>query len=527
MPRSAPCRAALLLLSALTGASCLHAGPPRPLGIEFQVNTHTTLGQRYADIARDNDGDFVVTWMSLSQDGDGNGIFARRFNADGIPQGIEFQVNTNTVNNQRYPAVAMDGDGDFVIVWHGVPQDGDSYGVAARRYNSAGVLQGVEFLINAYTTNAQWFAALAMESDGDFVVTWQSLERDGSDQGLFARRFNSAGAPTTSEFQVNTYTTGPQQFAAVAIEADGDFVIAWQSLNQDGYQNGIFAQRFSANGARAASEFQVNTYTNFFQLRPSVALDADGDFVIAWESYRGGSTGFDISARRFGSNGAPASAEFKINSFTNDHQRNAAVAMDGDGKFVVVWDGKFEDASYYGVFGRRFNADGSPQATEFQVNTYTPQNQRIPALGLGGDVDFVVAWQSTVQDGDTEGVFAQRFASFATLDVDGNGVLDPLTDGLLVLRRHFGFTGTTLTSAAVGSNCSRCDAASIAAYLNGLGLALDIDNNGALDALTDGLLGLRFLFGFTGTPLTNNAVAANCVTRCDASTILPYLQTLD
>src|SRR5262245_66566933 len=108
MSRSAPCRAALLSLSVFAGASCLHAGPPRRLGSEFQVNTHTLLGQRYTDIARDTDGDFVVTWMSLSQDGDGNGLFARRFNSDGLPQGVEVQVNTNTVNNPRYPAVAMD-----------------------------------------------------------------------------------------------------------------------------------------------------------------------------------------------------------------------------------------------------------------------------------------------------------------------------------------------------------------------------------------------------------------------------------
>jgi hypothetical protein len=35
------------------------------------------------------------------------------------------------------------------------------------------------------------------------------------------------------------------------------------------------------------------------------------------------------------------------------------------------------------------------------------------------------------------------------------------------------------------------------------------------------------MFGFTGTTLTNGAVAGNCVTRCDAATILAYLQTLD
>jgi hypothetical protein len=68
----------------------------------------------------------------------------------------------------------------------------------------------------------------------------------------------------------------------------------------------------------------------------------------------------------------------------------------------------------------------------------------------------------------------------------------------------------------------------VTGYLNGLGLVLDIDNSGApLDPLTDGLLVLRLLFGFTGPTLTNGAVAPDCVVRCDAATILPYLQGLD
>jgi hypothetical protein len=516
-----------LFLAALVGAPCLHAKPPVPLGIEFQVNTHTLLGQRYAAVGVNDDGDFVVTWMSLSQDGDGNGIFARRFDAAGVSQGVEFQVNSRTAGNQRYPAVGMDGDGDFVIVWHAVSQDGDSYGIFARRYDTAGVPQAVDFQVNAYTTGAQWYPALAMKSDGEFVVAWQSVNQDGSDNGIFARRVSAAGVPVASELQVNTYTTGIQRFADVAIDGEGDFVIAWQSLNQDGAYNGIFAQRFSAAGSPAASEFQVNTYTNFFQVRPAVALDADGDFVIAWESYRDGS-GYGIFAKRFDSAGVVAGAEFQVNAFTGNHQRNPAVAMDGDGKFVVVWESKTQDdGAYYGVFGRRFNAAGVRQASEFQVNTYTTKNQRIPVVGLGDSGDFVVVWQSTTQDGDTEGVFAQRFASFAGLDIDGNGVTDPLTDGLLVLRFLFSFTGVNLTAGAVDTvACSRCDAAAIEQYLSGLGLVLDIDGNGGNDPLTDGLLVLRFLFSFTGANLTSGAVDTGACTRCDAAAITVYLQSL-
>jgi hypothetical protein len=94
------------------------------------------------------------------------------------------------------------------------------------------------------------------------------------------------------------------------------------------------------------------------------------------------------------------------------------------------------------------------------------------------------------------------------------------------LVHRFGFGGASLTTGAVSANCTRCAAGDITAYLNGLGLTLDIDDNGALEPLTDGLLILRYTFGFTGATLTNGAVAGNCVTRCDAASILAYLQTL-
>ena len=184
-----------------------------------------------------------------------------------------------------------------------------------------------------------------------------------------------------------------------------------------------------------------------------------------------------------------------------------------------------QDASGYGVFGRRFSSAGVPLAAEFQVNTYTPGNQNFATVATLAGGDFVVAWTSDGQDGSDQGVFAQRFAALATLDIDGNGTTQPLTDGLLVLRRLFGFSGGTLTTGAIGGGCTRCDAAAIEPYLAGLGLILDIDGGDSLAPLTDGLLVLRFLFGFTGTTLTSGAVGGGCM-RCDAVSIEPYLAGL-
>jgi hypothetical protein len=112
------------------------------------------------------------------------------------------------------------------------------------------------------------------------------------------------------------------------------------------------------------------------------------------------------------------------------------------------------------------------------------------------------------------------------LDVDGNGSLSALEDGVLILRSLFGFTGETLISGAVGVGCTRCTAEEIGTYLSSIEAQLDIDGNGTTDALTDGLLALRYLFGFTGGVLVGGAVDLDGCTRCDAAAVELYLDGL-
>ena len=96
----------------------------------------------------DSDGNFVVAWQSNAQDGDSYGVYAQRYNSAAVAQGAEFQVNTYTTNSQRDPSISMDGDGDFVIAWDSFGQDGYFDGIYAQRYNAAGVVQGAEFQVN-------------------------------------------------------------------------------------------------------------------------------------------------------------------------------------------------------------------------------------------------------------------------------------------------------------------------------------------------------------------------------------------
>jgi hypothetical protein len=489
---------------------------------DFQVSTYTASNQLEPAVARAANGDFVVVWGSGNQDGQFYGIFAQRFDSAGARIAVEFQVNTYTTNAQRLPAVAMNDAGAFVAVWRSGSQDGSDYGVFGRRFSSAGAGQGVEFQVNEYTNGPQNFPAVAIDDQGDFVVVWPGVGAAGT--GIFGRRFDSSGGALASDFRVNTFTLYAKRYPKVASDADGDFVVTWDSHSQDGPSYGTFARRFDSLGVAVGDEFQVNTHTIGNQFLSTVAAADDGAFVVAWQSYHDGS-GAGIFARRFSASGAPLAVEFQVGQRTTLQQIRASIDVAGDGAFLVAWTDQMRDGSDYGVFGRRFGSTGAAITSDFQVNSYTLFEQRLPSAQLGDDGAFVVAWHSP-HDGFGFGVFASLEPPLVTLDVDGNGTLAPLTDGLLVLRDFFGFSGAALTNAAVDAGCTRCDGPAVAAYLDALGMQLDIDGNGGNpDALTDGLLVLRNLFGFTGTTLTTGATGLGC-TRCTAALIEPYLNTL-
>lgn len=413
----------------------------------------------------DADGDAVITWASFGQDGNGYAVMARRYSSTGAASS-EFQVNEMTGGFQFRPWVEASASGAFVVTWQG--HDGASNGIFARRFSSTGAAIGGEFQVNTYSLYQQTRPALAADPAGNFVVVWQQEDLDGGDDDVFGRRFSNNGVAVASEFRVNTFTTGVQSNPVIAVEDDGDFVVVWQRL--DPAYHDVFAQRFSSSGTTVGGEFRVNLVTSLHQRYPLIDTDAAGGFIVTWQSNwpDADGSGEAVIARRFSSAGAAIGGEFRVNEYSPNAQVRPWIRVEPDGEFLVVWTSPWDDPfESGGIIGRLFTADAVPLNREFQINSYTPSIQNRPAVAAGGG-RFVVAWQSLSQDGEGYGVFAQRLASILPLDVDGNFVVDALTDTILALRYVFGFRGNTLITGAVGPNCTRCDAPSIEAYLSDL-----------------------------------------------------------
>jgi hypothetical protein len=237
----------------------------------------------------DAQGNFVVTWSSDGQDGSGWGVYAQRFDATGAAQGGEFQVNTTTQGDQIYSKVAMNRDGNFIITWQSYGQDGSGWGVYGQRYDATGVAQGGEFQVNTTTQGDQAYPTVAMDGKGDFVVTWSSKTQPGnpfSNWAIDAQRFDPNGVAQGGEFQVNS-NGGPQLgtdriFSKVSMDKFGDFLVSWQSYGQDGSGWGIFAQQYAPNGQSQGREFQVNTTAAGDQQFATIAMNDRGNAVAVW-----------------------------------------------------------------------------------------------------------------------------------------------------------------------------------------------------------------------------------------------------
>jgi hypothetical protein len=275
-----------------------------------------------------------------------------------------------------------------------------------------------EFLVNSYTFQDQRAPAVALNpATGHFVVAWQSDAQDGSAEGIYAKRYDALGNVLGTEFRVNVATLGGQIRPAVAADTAGNFVVVYESYVDNGYENGfsswtVIGRRFNSSGSAMGTEFKVNTTDPGRQGAPAVAADPTGNFVVVWEQYGAPmELAPGIFGQRYDSAGAPMGTEFVVSanmSSQYDYQFYPAVASGAGGGFVVVW-----ADTYSGVRGKRFNSSGVAVGAELMIDASATSFER-PAVAADAAGDFVVAWKSS-KEGNGTGIYARRFSSSGTL----------------------------------------------------------------------------------------------------------------
>ena len=317
----------------------------------FQVTDDPTA--MFASVARDADGDFVVTWEQndgTAASPDWN-VWARRYDAVGRPFDDAFLVNSVTEGEQRYAAVAMDVDGDFVVTWQsndpaadleGRARDDDGYGIYAQRFSPSGRRLGGADEVQVLTFVGSPVGTFTLFWDGDDDPSTPNVTAPIQIDG------NPAGSVDQIEAQLNVLAgdvNRVQVQATSLTEVIVYFVDQGAARNQEQIvvANTSFLDPVSDVAASTliegfGGEFLVNDTTENNQMHPSVAMSAEGNFVVSWTSF--GQDGdaaneSNIYAKKFASNDAfryPANA-----AGARDYDYNARVQYP-DAYFAVSTD---------------------------------------------------------------------------------------------------------------------------------------------------------------------------------------------
>ncbi len=262
-----------------------------PLTDDVQVNS--VQGASEAWIAMGGDGRFVLTWSSFDSRDPNGDIYLRRYDASGNPQGTEVRANTTTTDYQGNPTVAMAPDNSFLVVWHGAV--GQSVHVYGQGYDTAGNPVGGELRIDEGLTGNRTNPRVAIDAADNKVVVWQSQGQDGSGLGIYARKLDAANNFVGGEFLVNSIVAGDQTDPAVAMGSQGKFLIIWVTSDSSG--SGIGAQQFGVNGSPMGPEYVLNQTQTQSQLRPAVASDGDTRFLCVWNSYGQDGSSYGVYGR--------------------------------------------------------------------------------------------------------------------------------------------------------------------------------------------------------------------------------------
>lgn len=438
-------------------------------GTETQANVSgfgiTGSTFRSTRVATNNYGTSVIVWKNEGGgllDNSSTGIYMQLFNQQGqaqLPSTIapaDQLVNTTTLGSQNNPAVAMDKNGNFIVVWDDNNNGGigANYDVWIQAYDNTGTKIGsavrVSTVAEANLTIPYPDVSLNFntpDSGSSKLVVVYNYSTDGTNIDVrkvdLTVNFNVPGAPVISAAaaNINTYTTDVQSNPRVAMNTNSEYIVTWWGKGP-GFtdSNNIWYRSYdSTHASLEATETKVNSSTLTTATYQTIAADKrprtinDSSVRSFFIAYQG--TSAEDSSGIFGrqitcsdpdaTNGSDSdlicslkAVEIKVNTTTSASQF-PDIAADYSGNFTVTWETTgAQDGSGKGIYAQNYKYTGTGEtssgqlarySSEFKVNTATTGDQYQPAIGMELDGSYIIAYLST--GGSTTLIF-QKYVSY-------------------------------------------------------------------------------------------------------------------
>jgi len=322
--------------------------------------------------------------------------------------GEEFRVNQNGKGRPLKPMAAFGPSGSSLIVW-----EHDNLGIAGRFFDPNGVPTSAELLLvanaNLPTIPARGEVTLRKDPallylpNGELLLVWTEEKQDllvrafyakweVLDQDIIGQRFDGAGNPLGERFRVNTTAAGFQRRPSLALKTGG-IVVVWEedvSVNSDKYSRSVRGRLLTRRGQPTGADFRVDNGQSSWVRNAAVAVDNAGDFLVTWEMQDADGPG--VAARVFEVTGAAQGPQFAVNTTVAGIQGVPAALATRDGGFLVAWQSYKEETAHHGIYGQFLSSAGSRIGSELLVSSGLGESQFSTALALLPSGDILVSW---------------------------------------------------------------------------------------------------------------------------------------
>jgi len=304
-----------------------------PAGPRFQVNTATDGWQQNPSVARSGQR-VLVAWRSSV--GDANTVHARLLDDRGAPLTEAVKV----ADSGFPPAAALGPSGQGLVLW--TVYAGGDFTVYGRTMSPGGVLSPGQFPLTSFPPGSvKSEPSAGADGAGRFLVVWRSWMQVGPGAGIFGRWFSSSGSPLAPELQIHQQVIPSQGNPQVAVAADGSAVVAWDAcdFSDPSFLCEVRARAYAADGSPRGPEMRVSPLDGLNHENAAVAIDARGDWAVAFESCHT-DTGDDrydcgVTTAIYSPDDQPLGAPVRVTPQGQPVEPSVAATADG---FQVGWD---------------------------------------------------------------------------------------------------------------------------------------------------------------------------------------------
>jgi hypothetical protein len=386
-----------LLILSLSLAAEAAVPPPVPRGPEIRLETDPASFSSDPEIAAFPDGGFVVVWRA------NDGFRARFLDARGR-RGREILLPANGFGHD----VATTNDG-FLLAWATSTPSSPATGIFVRRFDRAGRPQGKRIRVSNLSTSERHDPVIASAPGGRFAVAWTADVQATTPEGdpytyshAVGRIFSAAGTPVTGEIvlQEGLPATDAGDDAVDAssrglvLKPDGALLAQVHTLGASGCFQSYLVQMLPGE----EPEVLDNLNSGFCNGPPyrdgsaALVMRPDGGVIAAW------SDAGEVQAQVFAADGTPRGEWFRVSQNPDALQYAPVIAVQAGGRFVIAWAEDDQSGQPRSIFGRSFTANGTPRTETYQINVTTEGSQSEPSIAAARQGPIVTVWTQALDE---------------------------------------------------------------------------------------------------------------------------------